>query len=351
MIKKLEIKNFRNHSQYHLEFKKNIIYIVGPNGSGKTSLLESIYFLATTKSHRTNIEKEMIKNNTLFSLVKIKTQKDEYQIILSDKGKRVSINQIEKKRLSDYIGSFNVVMFSPEDANLIKGSPQVRRRFLDLEISQLDFNYLHLLSQYKQTLKQRNALLKQVKIEDDYTFLNILGEQLYEIGEKIIQIRKSFINDLNKKLKKAYQLFSNHEVEIKYLPNIEKEKYLNHFKTKQKVDIYNQTTLVGIHKDDFIINFNKEKAINFASQGQQRLIVIALKLTLLKLIKEKTEKEVVLLLDDVLSELDETIQQKLLEELPNDEQIIISSAVNIKEKENIQIIHLDKGDDTNVKGI
>ena len=351
MIKQLDIKNFRNHSKYQINFDKNITYIVGENGTGKTSILESIYFAATTKSHRTSNEKEMIKINQFFSVIKLKTKHNEYHLILSEKGKRVSINQIEKKRLSDYIGQLNVVMFSPEDANLIKGSPGVRRQFLDLEISQIDFNYLKLLTQYKKILKQRNALLKQIKINDDYTFLNILGEQLFEVGEKIMDIRKKFIEELNEEFKKAYHLFSNHQAEIKYLPNIEKDKYLLHFKQKQKVDIYQQTTSVGIHKDDFIINFNQEKAFNFASQGQQRLIVISLKLALLKLIKRKTKKEVILLLDDVLSELDETIQKKLLEELPDDEQIIISSAVNINESKNIQIIRLSKGDDIDVKGI
>ena len=193
MIKQLDIKNFRNHSKYQINFDKNITYIVGENGTGKTSILESIYFAATTKSHRTSNEKEMIKINQFFSVIKLKTKHNEYHLILSEKGKRVSINQIEKKRLSDYIGQLNVVMFSPEDANLIKGSPGVRRQFLDLEISQIDFNYLKLLTQYKKILKQRNALLKQIKINDDYTFLNILGEQLFEVGEKIMDIRKKFI--------------------------------------------------------------------------------------------------------------------------------------------------------------
>ncbi|CCV63582.1 DNA replication and repair protein RecF [Alteracholeplasma palmae J233] len=343
MIKKLELKQFRNHLTKTIEFNKNLVYLVGPNGSGKTSILESIYFASTTKSHRTNNEKEMIQENQPFSIIKLKTVTNDFQIVLSDTGKRAFINQVEKRKISDYIGHFKVVMFSPEDLSLIKGSPSDRRKFMDLELMQLYPSYLQTLSQYKKVLKQRNLLLKKIKIDDDYTFLNILGEQLLELGEVLISKRKAFLEELQEELNKAYKLFSNYQTTIQYIPYLTKEKMIEHFTKKQKYDIINQTTMAGPHKDDFIILFNEKIANAFASQGEQRLIMIALKLALLKLIQKHENKEIVLLLDDVLSELDDQIQKTILEQLPKNQQIIISSAVKILENNNIQMIQLNKG--------
>jgi DNA replication and repair protein RecF len=341
MIQKLILKNFRNHQILEYKFEKPFIYIYGSNGAGKTSILESIYFCATTKSHRTNDEKELILRNEQFAQVKITTDEDKYELVLSKTGKRASINSIEKRKISDYIGHLRVVMFAPEDLDLIKGNPANRRQFMDLEWMQLNKLYLKSLNTYKNVLKQRNSLLKKINMDDDYTFLNILGEQLYEVGSEIIKERRQFLIELNSYLSTIYSLFSKHQVKIIYKPDVDEKAFKNYLNKNQKQDILYQTTNAGPHRDDFYIDFNSFDAKSYASQGEQRLIVVALKLALLKLIEEKTGKKVVLLLDDVLSELDLEKQQLFLKYLPKEHQIIMNSALPI-DGEHIQMIHLKK---------
>jgi len=341
MIKNLKLKNFRNHKELDINFTNPFVYIYGDNGSGKTSILESIYFLATTKSHRTPDEKELILRNEPFSQVKLITNENKYEITLSKTGKRALINGVEKRKLSDFIGNLKVVMFAPEDLDLIKGSPSNRRQFMDLEWMQIDKSYLKNLNTYKNIIKQRNSLLKKIKIEDDLTFLNILGEQLFEIGMKIINERQRFIDLLNNYLKDVYKLFSNHKVNISYQKDVDEKSFKNHLTKNQKQDILYQTTLAGPHRDDFLIDFNDFDAKSYASQGEQRLIVIAIKLALLKLIENKTNQKVILLLDDVFSELDEEKQNIFLKQVPKEHQIIMNSVQKINES-NIQMIHLKK---------
>lgn len=338
MIKKLVLKNFRNHENLSLEFNNNFVYITGPNGSGKTSILESIHYISTTKSHRTNVDLEVIKNDNPFSMISLDTQDKRYSFVISEKGKIANINNKEIRRLSEFIGDLKVVMFSPEDLSLIKGSPSVRRNFIDLELMKLNKRYLLNLSTYKKILKQRNALLKNLDLKSDLTFLNILGNQLYEAGIKLIKIRQEFINSINIKTKLVYSKFSKHNIEIIYNPNLDKKSFLDYLTNNQKTDILYKTTTSGPHRDDFTIKFNGNLA-KLASQGEIRLMVISIKLGLLKVIEEQSNSKVVLLLDDVLSELDEVIQEIFLNELPSDVQVIMNSAINIKNR-NIQIIKL-----------
>ena len=342
MIQKVTLKNFRNHTLLQLVFEKPFVYIYGENGSGKTSVLESIYYTATTKSHRTHDEKELIKKNEPFAHVKINTTEDRYELVLSKQGKRASINGVEKRKISDYIGHLSVVMFAPEDLDLIKGTPSERRQFLDLEWMQLKKSYLKELNTYKNILKQRNSLLKKINLEDDLTFLNILGDQLYESGLEIINQRHMFLTELNQHFVDVYRLFSKHEVKLVYEPDVNETTFKNHIKKQQKQDILYQTTMAGPHRDDFLIEFNGFDAKSYASQGEQRLIVVALKFALLRLIEDKSKRKAVLLLDDVLSELDQDKQDAFLSFLPKEHQIIMSSALPIK-KTNIQTIELKRG--------
>jgi DNA replication and repair protein RecF len=232
-------------------------------------------------------------------------------------------------------------MFAPEDLDLIKGSPANRRQFLDLEWMQLNKGYLRQLNTYKAVLKQRNSLLKKIELNDDYTFLNILGDQLFDSGIEIINERRLFIDELNLYLSLIYPLFSHHQVKLVYQPDVDEKGFKNYLHKSQKQDILYQATLAGPHRDDFYIDFNGFDAKSYASQGEQRLIVVALKLALLKLIEKKTQKQVVLLLDDVLSELDLEKQKLFLSHLPKEHQIIMNSALPI-EGEHIQMIHLKK---------
>lgn len=341
MIRKIHLKHFRNHQDIELNFEKPFVYIDGPNGSGKTSILEAIYFVATTKSHRASDEREMIERKEPFTQIKIWTDEDRYELVFSKTGKRALINGVEKRKISDFIGHLRVVMFSPIDLDLIKGAPQTRRQFMDLEWMQLNKTYLKHLNTYKQVLKQRNSLLKKVNIEDDYTFLNILGEQLYEVGVEIIAERQKMIDQLNIYFKSVYQRFSSHDVDIVYEPDVDEKAFKQHLNKNQKQDIMYQSTLAGPHRDDFFIRFNGFDSKSYASQGEQRLMVICLKLALLKLIESKTNTQVILLLDDVLSELDQERQKIFLNELPKEHQMIMNSAMPI-EIEHIQMIHLKK---------
>jgi len=341
MIHKLSIRNFRSFEKFDVTFNKNFVYIHGLNGCGKTSILESIYFCATTKSHRSSDEKEMIRHEQPFLQVKLTTDDARYDIVLSKHGKRASINGVEKRKISDFFGHLRVVMFAPEDLDLIKGSPSIRRQFMDLEWMQLNKKYLRMLNTYKQILKQRNSLLKKLNFESDYTFLNILGDQLYETGIDIMKERQLMFDKLGVYFDEAYRKFSHHQVKIIYRPDVDEKSFRNHLSKQQKQDILYQSTLAGPHRDDFYIEFNGFDAKGYASQGEQRLIVVALKLALLKLIENETKQKVILLLDDVLSELDQDKQQTFLDNMPKEHQIIMNSAIPI-EGENIQMIYIPK---------
>lgn len=339
MIKSINLTNFRNHDNLKLEFNKNFIYINGSNGSGKTSVLEAINYIATTKSHRTNNDIEVIRRGEKFSKVLLITDKERFEMIISEKGKIAKVNNKEVRKLSDYINKLKVVFFAPEDLNLIKGAPGVRRNFLNLELSKINKSYLTNLSRYNDVLKQRNALLKNINLKDDLTFLNILGEQLLDVGIKVINEREIFLKELNDILKEVYKSFNDEPIELIYSPSVSAEAFKKHIYKNQRQDILYENTLSGPHRDDFYINFKDVKANN-ASQGEIRLMVISLKLSLVKMLKSKLNDEVYLLLDDVLSELDLHKQKIFLNNIPKDIQIIMNSAININSSK-LEVITLE----------
>ena len=341
MIKKIELLQFRNYDSLSLDFNKRQTYIYGENGVGKTAIIEAIYFASTTKSMRTTNERDLIKQDEMFAKITIHFNNNrKNEIIISKNGKRIIANGVEKRRISDYIGDFSVVIFTTEDINLIKGTPADKRNFIDLEWMQLDKEYLQLLNRYRKVLKQRNALLKNVEINEDYTFLNILGQQLYEIGSRIIEKRDDIISLLNNELKKQPFNFEDREIKIVYQPDQTPLSLKKWFETKQKQDIIYQTTQAGPHKDDFKIMIGDKDSKIFASSGQQRLIVIAIKVALLNVITNIKRSKPILLLDDILSELDNNNQQIFLDNLPNDNQIIMTSVKKIKDNNQIQTIEI-----------
>lgn len=342
MIKKLNLKNYRSHESLQIEFNNNICYIHGNNGIGKTSILESIHLISTSRSHRQTNDLDLIMHDKPFLHVKLKTEKNLYEMIISKKGKLAVIDKKEVNKISDFIGRLKVVMFAPEDLNLIKGTPSDRRRFIDLELIKLNTNYLNNLNNYYRILKQRNSLLKNINIGDDETFLNILSEQLLKCANEINIVRQEYFDELNIYFNKHFQTFSNHNVFLKLEQNANYEQLKKHLFNNQKQDIILKTTSQGPHRDDFSFVFDGFNAKAYASQGQGRLMVVALKLALLDVIKNKTNDDVILLLDDVLSEFDERITNIFLEKLPKDHQIIMTSTQNIN-IENMQIINLDRG--------
>lgn len=344
MIRSLDLKNFRNHHQLSLIFEQKKSFIYGDNGVGKTSILEAIYYGSLTKSHRASDDKHLIKKNSEFANVKVKTDKHIYEIVLSSLGKRTYIDKKAVHKISDFVGGYHAIMFAPEDLELIKGNPGVRRQFLDIEMSQSNKPYMFVLQKYKQLLKHRNALLKNLSLKDDLTFLKIISKQLSEVADQLITARHEFLLSLNHAFKERFRLFNFvDEVDITYNPNVDLNKLEHVLNEKKEKDIITQTTNYGPHRDDFNLKFNHFDAKSHASQGQQRLMVLSLKLSLLDLITDNN-KEVVLLLDDVLSELDDDTKQKLITNLPKKHQVIISGVSFYGESKDIQKIKLSEGE-------
>lgn len=344
MIKKIQLKNFRNLENVSYDFNNNIIFFSGNNGSGKTSILESIYYISTTKSFRTSIDDELIMYDKPFASIKLETNKKNYEVVVSKKGKRLFIDKVEKRKLSNFIGDLKVVLFSSYDLELIDGSPSFRRQFLDLEQMKLNKSYIKCLNDYKNALKQRNSLLKRMKVTDEYVFLDIIGSQILEFGKSIIENRRNFINDLNIEFKKRYKKFSNYNVEVIYTPNVEVDDLEKHLFKNQKQDILYEQTLVGPHRDDFKILVNGVDVKSFASSGEKRLIVLAIKLGLLEVIKNHFEDDdIYMLLDDVLSDLDLENQKIFINELPSNRQIIMNSANKI-DFDNVFEIKLERNE-------
>lgn len=316
-------------------------YMFGDNGVGKTTILEAIHMIATTKSHRTNQDKEIIQEGKPFSKITLETNQNTFEMVITDKGKRVWFNGVEKRKLSQFIGQLNIVLFAPEDIELIKGSPTYRRQFLDIAMTQIDPNYLDILTKYKKILKQRNALLKKIDVRGDFTFLDILSEQLLIEAKTMIEKRAQLINILNEVIQPITKKFELPFVKIEYNHDVNLDQLKLHLLTKQNIDISQQATSKGPHKDDFTVYYEQKNASQYASQGQQRLLALSLKLALFQHLKKESNKELILLLDDVLSELDETHQQQLLTyEFQN--YPIIMNSTHDHVKHNMQIMHLKK---------
>lgn len=341
MIKEIRLKQFRNHSNLYLKIHKKRVFIFGNNGLGKTSILEGIYFASLTKSHRTSEDKALIMNHAPYARVDITTENHHYQVVISETGTKAFIDKVQVLKMSDYINGYRVIMFAPEDLDLIKGQPSNRRQFLDIEMSQIHKPYMLNLSKYKQILKQRNALLKNLSLNDDLTFFKIITDQLSIIADDIISKRQTFIQKLNQAFKTRFKTFNEvDEVDVKYEPNVALNNLNQVLHDKKDKDILTQTTNYGPHRDELRFEFNQQEAKTYASQGQQRLMVIALKLALLDIYNSK-EIETIILLDDVLSELDSDKQQKLLNHLPEQYQTFISGVEPI-EISDIEEIHLTK---------
>ena len=341
MIKTLTLINTRCFPQKKLIFEHPQTYMFGDNGVGKTTILEAIHMIATTKSHRTNQDKEIIQEGKPFSKITLETNQNTFDMVITDQGKRVWFNGVEKRKLSQFIGHLNVVLFAPEDIELIKGSPTYRRQFLDIAMIQIDPSYLDILTKYKKILKQRNALLKKIDIKGDFTFLDILSEQLLIEAKTMIEKRAQLINILNDVIQPITKQFELPFVKIEYNDDVNLDQLKLHLLTKQKIDIIQQATSRGPHKDDFTVYYEQKNASQYASQGQQRLLALSLKLALFQHLKKESNKELILLLDDVLSELDETHQQQLLTyEFQNYPLIMNSTHDHVKH--NMHIMHLKK---------
>lgn len=328
-IKKIKIKNFRNYESEEINLEKNINIFYGQNAQGKTNIIESIFLCSLGKSFRTKKDKEMIKLNEQNAVVEVEYEKSDrdgkIKIEIGNK-KNIYLNGIKIKKLSELLGNLNIVIFTPDDINILKGGPQNRRRFLDIMISQLRPNYMHILNLYIKTMEQRNNYLRQIKEEHkDENLLEIWDEKLAEYAIKIYEYRKEFIEKIIKKLDIIHKNITNEEeqIELEYVTECDsKEKYLKLLKERRKLDIIKGFTTKGVHRDDFMIYINKKDIKIFGSQGQNRTAMLSLKLAELQVIYDEIGEYPILLLDDFMSELDKTRRKNFLENIEGTQVII-----------------------------
>ena len=329
-ISNVKIKNFRNYINEEITLNKNINIFYGENAQGKTNIIESVFLCGMGKSFRAKKDIEMINFNCDNSIVEVEFQKSDrdgkVKIELGNK-KSIYLNGIKIKKLSELIGNINFVIFTPDDINILKGSPQERRRFLDIMISQLRPNYLNCLSLYLKTLEQRNNYLKQIKEQGkDENLLDIWDEKLAEYAVSIYKYRYEFIEKLKLKIKKIHQDITDNKenIELEYISKCkEKEEFLNALKERRKLDIIKGFTTRGVHRDDLKIYINEKDVGIFGSQGQNRTAMLSLKLSELKVVYDEIGEEPVLLLDDFMSELDSKRRKSFLENI-GDTQVIIT---------------------------
>ncbi len=328
-IKKIKIKNFRNYEKEEINLEKNINIFYGQNAQGKTNIIESIFLCSLGKSFRAKKDNEMIKLNEQNAMVEIEFEKSDREgkikIEIGNK-KNIYLNGIKIKKLSELLGNLNIVIFTPDDINILKGGPQNRRRFLDIMISQLRPNYMHILNLYIKTMEQRNIYLRQIKEEHkDENLLDIWDEKLAEYAIKIYEYRKEFIKKIIKKLDIIHKNITNNaeQIELDYITECDsKEKYLKLLKERRKLDIIKGFTTKGVHRDDFMIYINKKDIKIFGSQGQNRTAMLSLKLAELQVIYDEIGEYPILLLDDFMSELDKTRRKNFLENIEGTQVII-----------------------------
>ncbi len=329
-IKRIKIKNFRNYKEQEIKLEKNINIFYGENAQGKTNIIEAIFLCGLGKSFRAKKDFEMIKLNEENAVVEIEFEKTDrngkIKIQLENK-KKIYLNEIKIKKLSELLGNLNIVIFTPDDINILKGEPQNRRRFLDIMISQLRPNYIHILNLYLKTMEQRNKYLKQIREEQKQEeLLEIWDEKLADYAIKIYEYRKEFINKIIKKIEKIHNAITNkkEKIELKYITECDdKEKYLKLLKERRKLDIIKGFTTKGIHRDDFMIYINDKEINIYGSQGQNRTAMLTLKLAELQVIYDDVGEYPILLLDDFMSELDKTRRKNFLENI-RDTQVIIT---------------------------
>ena len=349
-INNIKINNFRNYNNEEIELNKNINIFYGENAQGKTNIMEAIFLSSMGKSFRAKKDKEMIKIGENKATVEIlfskKDREGKIKIDLSNK-KSIYLNGIKLKKLSELLGNINIVIFTPDDINILKGGPQNRRRFLDIMISQLKPNYMYNLNLYLKTLEQRNNYLRQIKeYNKDENLLEIWDEKLAEYAYNIYKYRNEFINKIKNKIKNIHKEITNNKenIEIEYITECDsKEKYLNLLKERRKLDIIKGYTTNGIHRDDFNIYINEKQLNIYGSQGQHRTAILSLKLSELNIILEETGEYPILLLDDFMSELDESRRKHFLENI-KDTQIIITCTEKFDiENKNILIYNVKDG--------
>lgn len=329
-ITNLKLVNYRNYNQININFSKNINIIYGNNGTGKSNLIEAIYLLSLTKSFRTLDDKNLIKKGNNTALVKGIIDNIVYFIELSTTMKKTFINNKKINKIGDYISKVNIVLFNPLDTKILTDSPSVRRKMLNIEISQINKDYINLLSNYNRVLKHRNAYLKQLFLNGNSSldYLNILTTKLIDLGIELYNIRSNYIEQINNNLTDIYKkIFDYGELKIKYITNFNKNKedILKLFQKNYKKEISYGKTIFGVHHDDIEFVLDGYNIKEYGSVGQQKNSIISFKLAELPIIKKINGTYPILILDDLFSELDNKKINNIINMLNNEVQTFITT--------------------------
>ncbi|MDO4670185.1 MAG: DNA replication/repair protein RecF [Aerococcus sp.] len=339
----LQLTHFRNYAEQEVKFSPGVNVFIGENAQGKTNLLEAIYMLSLARSHRTAQDREVIGWGAEFARLDGQIEKKNTTIpltlTLTKHGKAAKVNHLEQRRLSDYVGQLNVVLFAPEDLELVKGPPQQRRKFIDMELSQMNALYLHESTHYQRLLKQRNAYLKQLQrhLATDEVYLDVLTEQLVASAVKIMRERQQFIDQLETIAQPIHaELTEDKEtLTLTYAATLDLEEFADELALQQALqeafqdlrakEIEKGTTLMGPQREDVHFAINGQDVQKFGSQGQQRTTALSLKLAEIECMRQVLGEYPLLLLDDVLSELDDNRQTHLLKSIEDKIQTFLTT--------------------------
>ena len=361
-ITKLNLVNFRNYSKISLTLGNHMNIFVGDNAQGKTNILESIIFLALTKSHRIGTSPNIImfgKNGCKLNCV-VKKDKiiSKLEIEIEADIKKLRVNQTDIRKVADYISYLNIIVFTPDDLEIVKGTPAVRRNLLNIQLSQLSKEYLKNYNEYNKLLKTRNEYLKILFNNNiaDKNYLDIITDKLIERAVFIYKKRKEYLDLINLLINQYYyDISGDQEIRVRYLTNVEFDSYdsesirkkLKHtFKVNYLKELNYGMTIYGPHRDDFMFEYNQLDLKYYGSQGQQRLAIISFKLSEISIFKSFSGTEPILLLDDIFSELDIKKRNKLLKIINDDD---IQSVITTTDLKNIQKKYLEDAEIFQVK--
>lgn len=336
IIKSMSLQNYRNYRDLRLNFDPNTNIFYGDNAQGKTNILEAVYVSGTTRSHRSSKDRELIcfTEDEAHICTMIEKNGMVHKIdmhLRRNKTKGIAIDGVPIRKASELFGMAHFVFFSPEDLSIIKNGPSERRRFIDAELCQLDKVYLYHLSNYNKVVIQRNKLLKELYFRPDYEeVLEILNLQMVQYGKEIIKRRRIFVEELNDIIHKIHHQLSGGQeaIVLEYECNVGEEEFESALKRNMDKDMRLKTTSLGPHRDDLSFLVNGIDIRKFGSQGQQRTAALSLKLSEIELVKKVVHDTPILLLDDVLSELDSSRQNYLLNSIQNIQTLITCTGLD-----------------------